>query len=129
MRYYLIYKPLRAILSRSPFPVIMFYSKLMALLRLVPVLGVFLEKSNFCVMGDVQRPAHENAWNYMKRRFRNTSLNTFDNFGSHSFQHLKSEYEIRSLIKAMQPNMNKVINIDKYFQRPTPVGCALRIFR
>ena len=129
MRYYVIYKPLRAILSRSPFAVIMFYSKLMALLRLVPVLGVFLEKSNFCVMGDVQRPAHENAWNYMKRRFRNTSLNTFDNFGSHLFQHLKSEYEIRSLIKAMQPNMNKVINIDKYFQRPTPVGCALRIFR
>lgn len=39
--------PLRAVLSRMPFAVIMFYARLMALLRLVPGLGVLLEKSGF----------------------------------------------------------------------------------
>lgn len=129
MRFHLIYKPLRAVLSRMPFAVIMFYSRLMALLRLVWGLGVLLEKSNFCVTGDVPRLANESAWAYTKRRFLNTALNTFDCYGSHSFQHHKTDDEIRALVKAMQPDSSKVVNIDKYFQRPTPIGCALRIFR
>jgi hypothetical protein len=35
---------------------------LMALLRLVPGLGVFLEKSGFCVMGDVPRLPAKSVW-------------------------------------------------------------------
>ena len=101
VRYHLIYKPLRAVLSRMPFAVIMFYARLMALMSLVPGLGMLLEKSGFCVTGDVPKLPAESAWGYMKRRFKNTNLNTFDNFGSHSFQHLKSDDEIRSLVKAM----------------------------
>jgi hypothetical protein len=112
-----------------PFAVIMFYARVMALLRLVPGLGVFLEKSGFCVMGDVPKLPTDSAWGYMKRRFKNTSLNTFDWFGSHSFQHHKSDDEIRALVKAMQPDAAKVKNMDKYFQRPAPIGCALRVSR
>ena len=38
-RWLLVYKPLRAILSRCSFDVILAYAKLMARLRLVPVIG------------------------------------------------------------------------------------------
>ena len=129
MRFHLVYKPLRAVLSRMLLAVIMFYARLMALLRLVPGLGVFLEKSGFCVMGDVPRLPAESAWGYLLRRFKNTSLNTFDGFGSHKFQHLKSDDEIRTLVNAMQPDAAKVVNLDKYFIRSGPIGCALRVYR
>ena len=129
LRHHLVYKPLRSVLSRMPFAVIMLYARLMALLRLVPFLGIFLEKSNFCLTGDVPRLAAESAWEYTKRRFKNTCLNTFDWFGSHSFQHLKSNDEIRTLVNTLQPNMAKVVNMEKYFKRPAHIGCALRIFR
>jgi len=129
VRFHLVYKPLRAVLSRMPFAVIMFYARLMALLRLVPGLGVLLEKSGFCVMGDVPKLPAESAWGYLLRRFKNTSLNTFDGFGSHQFQHHKSDDEIRALVKAMQPDAGKVANMDKYFIRSGPIGCALRVYR
>jgi hypothetical protein len=63
------------------------------------------------------------------RRFKNTCLNTFDGFGSHQFQHHKSDDEIRTLVKAMQPDAGKVANMDKYFIRSGPIGCALRVYR
>lgn len=129
VRFHLVYKPLRVVLSRMPFAVIMFYARLMALLRLVPGLGVLLEKSGFCVMGDVPKVSAETSWAYTKRRFKNTCLNTFDGFGSHSFQHHKSDDEIRALVKAMQSDAAKVANMDKYFLRPAPIGCALRVYR
>ena len=129
VRFNLCYKPLRSVLSRMPFTMIIFYARLVALLRLLPVFGVLLEKSGFCVMGDVPTLPNESAWTYTKRRFTNTCLNTFDAFGSHSFQHHKSDEEIRTLVNALQPNMTKVENMDKYFQRPPPIGCALRLYR
>ena len=98
-----------------PFAVIIFYARLMALLRLVPGLGVLLEKSGFCVMGDVPKLHSESSWAYMKRRFKNTSLNTFDWFGSHSYQHHKSNDKIRLLVKAMQPDVSKVANMKSIF--------------
>ena len=129
VRFHLVYKPLRAVLSRMPFAVIMFYARVMALLSLVPGLGVLLEKSGFCVTGDVPKLPTDSAWGYMKRRFKNTSLNTFDGFGSHQYQHHKSDDEIRALVKAMQHDAAKVGNMDKYFLRPAPIGCALRVSR
>jgi ubiquinone/menaquinone biosynthesis C-methylase UbiE len=129
VRFHLIHKPLRAVLSRMPFGIIMAYARLMAALRLVPYLGTVLEKSNLCVQGDVPRIDGESACQYLKRRFKNTSLNTFDDFGSHSFQHYKSDDAIRALVAAMQPDATKLSNMDKYFLRPKPIGCALRVYR
>lgn len=80
-------------------------------------------------MGDVPRLANESAVAYGKRCFKSTTLNTFDCYGSHSFQHHKSDEEIRVLVKAMQLDSSKVLNMDKYFVRPAPIGCALRVFR
>jgi len=129
VRWHLIYKPLRAVLSRMPFTIIMAYARLMAALRLVPGLGAILEKSMLCVMGDVPRIDGESAGQYHKRCFKNTSLNTFDWFGSHSFQHHKSEGAIRALVTAIQPDPTKVRNMEKFFLRPPKIGCALRVYR
>lgn len=128
-RYHLVYKPLRAVFSRMPFSVIMFYSRMMGFLRLVPGFGWLLEKAGFIVQGDVPKLKGESVWARMKREFKCTVLNTFDNLGSHMYQHLKTDNEIRSLIKELQPDEEKILNMEKYFFRPTPIGCALRIFR
>lgn len=129
VRYHLVHRALRAALSRMPFGVIMLYARTMAILRLVPGFGWFMEKSGFCIQGDVPRKEDESKWQRIKRRFKNTSLNTFDIFGSHKYQWNKSEDDIRKLVVDLQPDASKIFNIDKYFLRPRPIGCALRIFK
>lgn len=129
IRFHLIYEPLRSVLRRMPFFVVMLYARLMGFLRLIPGFGFLLEKSGFCVMGDVPREQQESAFSYVVRRFKTTCLNTFDGFGSHTFQHHKSELEIRGLVNSLQSDEAKVINMDEYFLRPPPIGCALRIYR
>lgn len=129
MRYHIVNNSLRAVLSRSPFGVILFYSRLMASLRLVPVFGTLLEKSGFCYQGDVPRKVNESFFSRLKRRFNATSLNTFDWFGSHDYQHHKSDEEIRQLVAQLQPDQEKIKNLDKYFSRPPYIGCALLVGR
>ena len=41
----------------------------------------------------------------------------------------KSDSEIKDLIFQLQSNPVKILNLEKYFLRPAPIGCALRIFR
>jgi SAM-dependent methyltransferase len=127
MRHHLIYRPLRAVLSRSPFQVIKTYAILMGHLRAVPLLGDLLELSGICARGEVVPIAGESKRDYQRRCFDATRLNTFDKYGSHSFQHQKSDSEIRSLVHELQPNPDKVLNTDRYFLRPMPIGCALRV--
>jgi ubiquinone/menaquinone biosynthesis C-methylase UbiE len=129
IRWHLVYRPLRGFLSRMPFWFILAYARMMATLRLVPILGEALEKLLLVGQGDVPIIVGEPKLSRLKRRFRSASLNTFDAFGSHHFQHHKRDNEIRALVKEFQPELSKVINVDKYFQRPPPIGCALRVFR
>lgn len=129
VRYHLVYIPLRYFISHLPFHLIMAYSRLMGLLRLLPGLGGVLEKVGFLSCGDVPIVASDNVITRLKRKYSSTVLNTFDNFGSHTYQHLKSDTEIRTLLAALQPDASKILNMNKYFSRPMPIGCALRIFR
>lgn len=129
IRHHIIYKSLRSFLSKMPFSVIMTYARIMAVLRLIPILGVFLEKAGFCVRGDVPKLVDESRLIRLKRCFQATCLNTFDGFGSHHYQHHKSDTEIRSLVNSLQPNTGKVLNMDRYFTRPQPIGTALRLLR
>jgi ubiquinone/menaquinone biosynthesis C-methylase UbiE/uncharacterized protein YbaR (Trm112 family) len=126
-RLHLVYDPLRAVLSRCPFRVNLAYATAMAALRLVPGIGALLEKAGFCSQGEVLgvdgRPPT------LRRRFEATRLNTFDRFGSHAFQHLKSDAELRALAAELQPDPAKIGNLDFYFSRPAPIGCAVRIRR
>lgn len=129
VRFHLIYRPLRAVLSRMPFGAILSYARFMGIVRLIPGIGVIAEKANLCVQGDVPVIQGETVISRLKRRFKATVLNTFDGYGSHAYQHHKSNDEIKSLIKSLQPEEEKILNVDKYFSRPSPIGCALRIFR
>lgn len=129
IRFHIIYEPLRYVLSRMPFGIILGYARIMSAFRLIPLLGILFEKMYLCVQGDLPYNVEENIMQKIKRRFKNTCLNTFDAFGSHQFQHHKSDDEIRSLIRELQPDDSKILNLEKYFHRPAPVGCALRIIR
>jgi len=129
IRYHIIYKGLRIVLSKMPFAVIMFYSKTVSLLRLIPGLGYLLKMANIVQQGNVPILVGENWFNRLKRRYKNSCLNTFDSYGSHSFQHHKSDNEIMTLVKSLQPNLDNVKNLESYFLRPKPIGCAIRIFK
>jgi len=94
----------------------------MSILRFIPIFGWFLEKSSLMIRGDVPR-----GKNYLKRLYLAGALNTFDGYGSHKYQHCKSDEEIKKLIKELQPDDKKVLNMDSYFSRPSPIGCALRL--
>jgi ubiquinone/menaquinone biosynthesis C-methylase UbiE len=127
IRLHCIFEPLRAILSRCPFRVNLAYATALAALRLVPLLGPLLEKSGFCSRGVVLGAG--GAPSTWRQRFAATRLNTFDAFGSHAYQHLKTDEEIRALLTELQPEAAKIGNLDRYFSRPPPIGCALRVQR
>jgi len=118
IRFHLIYKPLRAVLSRMPFWAIVAYARLMGFLRLIPRVGIVLEKLNFCVQGDV--PNTKGALDRIRRRYCATVLNTFHAYGSHTYQHHKTDEEIRALVRQLQCDESKVLNADRYFLRPQP---------
>lgn len=129
LRWHAIYLPLRAILRRMPFWVVLTYARFMACLNLIPGVGLILNKLLLCVQGDVPSIPGESFFQRSRRRFKACSLNTFDTYGSHEFQHHKSDYEIRALLRELQPDGAKVLNADRYFTRPPPIGIALRVFR
>jgi hypothetical protein len=113
---------LRAILSRRSFGTILAYAKLMARLRFVPGLGVFLEKANFLVRGDV--PPGER---YQERLYESTVLNTFDWYGSHKYQHQLSADELAAICLALRPSPRRVLNLEAYYHRPLPPGLPIRL--
>jgi len=129
IRFHFIFKNLRRILSRMPFMVILSYATLVSLLRLIPLFGEILEKSNIVIQGDVPKIADESIIRRLKRRYKAARHNTFDAFGSHHFQHYKSDFEILRLVTTLQQDNKKILNLDKYFQRPQPIGTALRILK
>lgn len=122
MARYRLYQQLRRFLSKRSFRFLMAYSRSMALMRFVPVLGWFLERSLFMVRGDVPRGP-----DFAKRSYWAGVLNTFDWYGSHHYQHHKSEAELRSLLAALSPGSSDVFNLEGYFARPAVVGRALRV--
>jgi len=119
-----IYNVVRAILSRQSFSVILGYAKVMSLIRFIPVFGWLAEKSGLMVRGDVPIGP---GW--LKRAYKSGVLNTYDCYGSHAYQHLKTDDEIKNLVCALQPDSTKVLNEDIYFLRPQPIGVALRLFK
>jgi ubiquinone/menaquinone biosynthesis C-methylase UbiE len=129
VRFHLVYEPLRAILSRLPFWAILSYARLMGIIRVVPGLGWVAEKSGFCVCGDVPKIEGESFFARLKRTYKSTVLNTFDGYGSHEYQHHKTNQEIRDLLTALQPDAKKILNADEYLSQPQPIGCGLRVFR
>jgi hypothetical protein len=119
-----VYSLLRWILSKCPFAVILAYSRLMAVLRFIPLLGFVLEKGAFMVRGDVP-PGPK----WISRAYKLGVLNTFDCYGSHQYQHVKTDQEIQELVNELQPKSEYVKNREGYFLKPPPIGIALRLFK
>lgn len=124
IRWILVYRPLRAILSRCPFQIILLYAKAMAMLRFVPVLGWLLEKSQMIIRGDVP-PGPD----LKLRQYRQTVLNTYDWYGFHAYQAQKTGKELRDLVAELQPDPKYIRNLDEYLKVPLPPGLAIRISR
>ncbi len=127
IRSYITYGPMRALMRHMPFGMILFYSRLMGVLRLVPVLGWLNNKLRLSLTGKVPRIGGESWLARQQRIYRLTALNTFDCYGSHSYQHYLSEAEQRRIIEALQPDRSMVRNLDAYFTSPQPTGCAVRV--
>jgi SAM-dependent methyltransferase len=121
--------PLRRLLSRAPFPVILAYARVMGAVRLVPILGWLTNKLRLSLTGRLPKVAGESWLDRKRRIYRATVLNTFDNFGAHAHQHYLSESEQRALISALQPDPEKAANLEPYFESPQPTGCAVRLRR
>jgi hypothetical protein len=121
-RWLLVASPLRAILSRCSFNTILCYAKVMARLRMVPIIGPALEKAQFVVRGDV--PPGER---YRGRLYAQAVLNTFDWYGSHRYQHYLSAAELETICFGLEPRPAKVLNLEAYHRRPLPPGLPLRL--
>jgi ubiquinone/menaquinone biosynthesis C-methylase UbiE/uncharacterized protein YbaR (Trm112 family) len=119
-----LYETMRALLVPRSFAFRLAYARTMSVLRFVPLLGTLLEKSMLMVRGEVAPGPH-----WIRRAYQAGALNTFDCYGSHQFQHLKTDEEIRTLVNTLQPDTSRVQNIERYFERPQPIGIALRLRR
>ncbi len=129
IRFHLIQLPLRAVISRLPFSLILAYARLMGVIRMVPVLGIVLEKAGICIRGDIPDIPGEKTIALLKRKYKAAVLNTFDGFGSHKYQHHKRIEEIVDLVTSLQSDKTKIHNLEAYCRRPKPIGCALRVNR
>ena len=127
LRFHAVYRPVRAVLSRMPFPVILGYATAAAAVRQVPAFGTVVELAGLCSQGEVLDRDGRRAG--MATRFRAARLNTFDKFGSQAHQHHKTDSELRTLLDELQPDRSRVLNVQAYFSRPAPIGCALRVQR
>lgn len=123
-----VYRVMRGLLSRCSFGVLLTYSRLMAALRFVPVAGWALEGAFFMVRGDVPR-GNDSWFRWKWRGYKQTVLNTFDIFGSHSYQHILSKDELRAIIRSLQPDDTRVLNFERAFEWPPRAACAFRIFK
>jgi SAM-dependent methyltransferase/uncharacterized protein YbaR (Trm112 family) len=122
LRWRLVYRPLRALLSRCSFRGILAYAKTMACLRFVPLLGWFLERAQFMVRGDVPQGPRR-----LERLYKAAVLNTYDWYGYHEYQHQKTADELQQLVAELQPDPTCVVNAERFFSAPQPVGIALRV--
>jgi SAM-dependent methyltransferase len=119
------YRLLRRLLRRRSFGFLLGYSRLMGAGRLLPGLGFALERAGFMVLGYVPPGP-----GYIRRKYRQGVLNTFDWYGSHTYQHHLSREEIAQLVAALQTDLEKVLNLEIFLRLPTPpLGCAIRIRR
>ncbi len=118
------YLALRRSLRRRSIVFRFWYARVMGLLRFLPLFGFLLEKSGLMVRGDV--PAGPG---FLRRAYMAAVLNTFDVFGSHTYQHHKTAEEITRLVQELQPDPARVVNLESYFRRPQPIGCALRLVK
>ena len=121
-----VYTAVRAVVSKLPFWGIMAYAWLMSALRMIPVVGVVVEKADLMRRGDVEQGG-TGWWGQMVRNFQAGVINTFDYFGSHAYQHHRSLAELQALADDLQPKRTKQLNRKAFFVNPQAAGIMLRL--
>ena len=129
IRFHLVYKTLRKLLKKMPFKIRLNYARIVSLIRLIPIIGILFEKCNFVFQGDVPKIFGESLISNLKRRYRCAVLNTFDYYGAHTYQWHLSNDQIEKIISNQNPKPSFILNKSKYFQRPQPIGCAIRLIK
>jgi hypothetical protein len=64
---------------------------------------------------------------YIQRFDKNAVLNSLDWYGAHDYQDQKTHDEVRSLVRQLQPNPDKVRNLGEYLSVPLAPGLAFEI--
>jgi len=129
IRFHVIARGLAALTHRMSDRQVMFFSCAMAWTRLIPLVGWSLEKAGVIRCGDVPAIPGESLPARLRRRFKQTYLNTRDQHGHHHFQHGRTDAELQRLLAELQPDSTKILNADRYFTRPPPIGIGFRVWR
>jgi len=129
IRWY-FYLKLRGFLTNRSDNFRLIYSYLMGVLWFVPVVGWMLHKSMMIIKGNTPSDKNETFLERLKREFYSVVTNTYDWYGSHSYQHHITNEELTKLLGELQPDNSKVLNQDKYFSRkPVYDGASLRVVK
>lgn len=121
-----VYSGVRAVVGRLPFALRLGYSHLMAVLRLFPVFGSFLEKADLMRRGEI--PGNFKGWARVKQGYRLSVLNTFDYFGAHAYQAHHTFEELQGIVQRLGPDATPT-NGEAFYTRPQPIGIMLRVKR
>jgi hypothetical protein len=104
------------------------YSHTMGILWFIPFLGWFLRKSMLIIKGNTPVDKTETVLDRIKRTYYSVVTNTYDWYGSHSYQHHIKDKDLKILIDELQPNSSKIYNQQKYWsKKPVYDGASLRI--
>jgi len=124
------YLRLRSFLSQRSMKFRLVYSNLMGILWFVPILGKLLKISMMLIKGKSPQDKNETIKQRVIREFCSVVTNTYDWYGSHSYQHHMRDNDLEKLMFKLQPDENKIENKDKYFSRkPVYNGSSLRIIK
>lgn len=106
------------------------YSHIMGVLWFVPPIGWLCRKSMMLIKGNTPKDEKESLTEKLKREYYSVVTNTYDWYGSHSYQHHITKDALTDILQELQPDERKILNTRKYFSR-TPVydGASLRIVK
>jgi uncharacterized protein YbaR (Trm112 family)/2-polyprenyl-3-methyl-5-hydroxy-6-metoxy-1,4-benzoquinol methylase len=107
------------VFKRLPKGVLLAVCRALAAVSMVPVLEWPLMKL-VAVRGDVPKGPH-----YLRRKYRQTVLNTYDWHGSHEYQHYFTPRQLEALVREAGIALEKVPNFREVVEQPLP-GQALR---
>jgi ubiquinone/menaquinone biosynthesis C-methylase UbiE/uncharacterized protein YbaR (Trm112 family) len=106
------------------------YSYIMGILWFVPILGWVLRKSMMIIKGNTPKDESESLFEKIKRTYYSVVTNTYDWYGSHSYQHHITNGELKKLLYDLQPDEEKILNQEKYYSRnPVYDGASLRVVK
>ena len=124
------YLSLRNFLVKKSDKFRLIYSHVMGFLWFVPIIGWLLHKSMMIIKGNTPTDENETLLEKIKREYYSVVTNTYDWYGSHSYQHHITHKELKKLLHELQQDESKILNKEKYYSRkPVYDGASLRVIK